>query len=1005
MENDLIITGVIDGSLTGGLPKAIELYAVNDIPDLSIYGLGSANNGFGTDGVELTLSGSADAGNFIYVALDDTSFNEFFGFDPDFTDDVAEFNGDDAIELFLNDTVVDIFGEIDVDGTGQPWEYLDGWAYRTDDTGPDGSTFVLGNWSFSGIDALDNESTNAGADSPFPIGSFMVMDPGNGDDLTPIYDIQREQHTSPLVGQSVTTEGIVTAVDTNGFYVQDANGDGNIATSDALFVFTGSDPTVAVGDEVEIEGTVSEFTPGGVETRNLSTTQLSNATVTIRSSGNALPNAVLLGAGGRLPPTETIDDDAFGTFDPTTDGIDFFESLEGMRVTVENAVAVSGTNRFGEIFTVADRGDGATGLSTRGTLNISPDDFNPEKIQIDEDSGIFDFEFPDVNVGDVLGDVTGVVGYSFGNFEVYPTEDFTGNIESAGLQAETTNLVGTADQVTIASYNVLNLDPIVEDVNNVDEQDPGDVDDDEGDGRFAAIAEQIVNNLQSPDIIGLQEIQDNTGAEINDGITAADETLQRLIDAIAAAGGPTYSFVDNTFIGENTSGGQPGGNIRTAFLYNPDRVTLDPDSVQTIGGQGEGEAFEGARLPLVADFEFGGETVTVVNNHFSSKGGSAPILGVEQPFEARQEEVDVNGSLDERQAQSQAVRDFVDGVANADANANLVVLGDLNEFEFVSPVEDFVTQSGFTNLTDTLPENERYTFNFQGNSQSLDHILVNGRLTDVAEFDIVHTNSEFAATSDRASDHDPLLVRLDITALTTDPGPTPGRDVIFGTDGRDVVNALAGNDLVRGLGGNDRLAGAEGNDRLFGGDGNDLLLGGADNDAIFGNTGDDVLRGQEGDDRLSGANGNDRLLGAAGADFLFGGAGNDRLFGGGDDDVLRGNDGNDILRGNIGNDRLLGGAGNDRLLGGPGNDRLRGGLGNDIIRPGAGRDFVELGQSDGSDRVVGFDSVDRVVLLGTLSRDDLTLAQQGNDVVVRVGGDRLARFKGISVDVLEASIV
>ncbi|MEO1210123.1 MAG: endonuclease/exonuclease/phosphatase family protein [Cyanobacteria bacterium J06638_20] len=814
------------------------------------------------------------------------------------------------------------------------------------------------------------------------------------DDLTPIYEIQGEQHTSPLDGQSVTTEGIVTAVDTNGFYVQDATGDGNIATSDALFVFTGSAPTVAVGDEVEIEGTVSEFTPGGVETRNLSTTQLSNVNVTIRSSGNTLPTAVLLGAGGRLPPTENIDDDAFGAFEPTTDGIDFFESLEGMRVTVENAVAVSGTNRFGEIFTVVDRGDGATGLSTRGTLNISPDDFNPEKIQIDEDSGIFDFDFPDVNVGDVLGDVTGVVGYSFGNFEVYPTEDFTGNIESAGLQAETTNLVGTADQVTIASYNVLNLDP-----------NSGDGDDDEGDGRFAAIAEQIVNNLQSPDIIGLQEIQDNTGSESDDGVTTADETLQKLVDAIAAAGGPTYSFVDNTFIGENTSGGQPGGNIRTAFLYNPDRVTLDPDSVQTIGGQGEGEAFEGARLPLVADFEFGGETITVVNNHFSSKGGSAPILGVEQPFEARQEEVDVNGSLDERQAQSQAVRDFVDGVANADANANLVVLGDLNEFEFVSPVEDFVTQSGFTNLTDTLPENERYTFNFQGNSQSLDHILVNGRLTDVAEFDIVYTNSEFAATSDRASDHDPLLVRLDITALTTDPGPTPGRDVILGTPERDVINALAGNDLVRGLGGNDRLAGAEGNDRLFGGDGNDGMFGGSGNDTLFGNTGDDALRGQVGDDRLSGANGNDRLLGAAGSDSLFGGAGNDRLLGGGGNDVLRGNDGDDRLAGNAGNDRLLGGAGNDRLLGGPGNDRLRGGLGNDVIRMGPGRDIVELGQQDGLDRVIDFDNVDRVALLGSLSSNDLTLVQQGNDVVMQVGSDRLARFIGITVNFLEARII
>jgi len=138
----------------------------------------------------------------------------------------------------------------------------------------------------------------------------------------------------------------------------------------------------------------------------------------------------------------------------------------------------------------------ARSLATIGTtlpLNISPDDFNPEKIQIDDDEDIFDFNFPNVNVGDFLGDVTGVVGYGFGNFEVYPTEDFTANIEPAGLQAETTTLVGTAEQLTIASYNVLNLDPVVENVSNVDGQDPGDVDDDEGDGRFAAIAQQIIH--------------------------------------------------------------------------------------------------------------------------------------------------------------------------------------------------------------------------------------------------------------------------------------------------------------------------------------------------------------------------------------------------------------------------------------------------------------------------------------------------------------------------------
>ncbi len=571
---------------------------------------------------------------------------------------------------------------------------------------------------------------------------------GTEDSITNIYQIQGAAHTSPLVGESVTTTGIVTAVDSNGFYLQDATGDNNNATSDAIFVFTGSNPTVTVGDDIEVSGTVSEFFPGGADTGNLSTTQISSPSVTVKSSGNTLPAATIIGTGGRIPPTENIDDDAFTSFEPDTDGIDFFESLEGMRVTAKDAVAVAPTNRFGEIFTVVDNGENATGLSERGTLNISPDDFNPEKVQIDEDSDILPgFDIPEVNVGAELGDVTGVVGYGFGNFEIYPTQEFT--VTDSTIQPETTNLMGGADKLTVASYNVLNLDP-----------NDADGDEDVADGRFNAIANQIVSNLKAPDIIGLQEIQDNSGSG-DDGVISADQTLQQLVDAIATAGGPTYSFIDNTFIGNNTSGGQPGGNIRTAFLYNTDRVDLVDGSVETI----EDNGFTGSRLPLVAKFTFNSEEVTVVNNHFSSKGGSAPILGVEQPFEARQEDVNVNGSLDERQAQAQAVKGYVDGILAEDVKANVVVLGDLNEFEFVSPVETLA--ESLTNLTETVPANERYSFNFQGNSQSLDHILVSDNLEDNAEFDIVHVNSEFADTSAKASDHDPLVASLSISNQNT----------------------------------------------------------------------------------------------------------------------------------------------------------------------------------------------------------------------------------------------
>ncbi|WP_303317354.1 T9SS type A sorting domain-containing protein [Flavivirga abyssicola] len=170
--SDLIISGIIDGPLSGGVPKAIEFFVVNDIADLSIYGFGSANNGGGTDGQEFTFSGSANAGDFIYVASEETGFTNFFGFAPDFTDGATNINGDDAIELFLNGIVVDVFGDINTDGTGQPWEYLDGWAYRNDSTGPDGTTFTISNWSFSTPNALDGASNNATAATPFPLRAY-----------------------------------------------------------------------------------------------------------------------------------------------------------------------------------------------------------------------------------------------------------------------------------------------------------------------------------------------------------------------------------------------------------------------------------------------------------------------------------------------------------------------------------------------------------------------------------------------------------------------------------------------------------------------------------------------------------------------------------------------------------------------------------------------------------------------------------------------------------------
>ena len=172
----LIISGVIDGPLAGGTPKAVEFYVLNDIADLSVYGFGSANNGGGSDGEEFSFTAvSAIAGDFLYVASEGSEFQNFFDFLPDYISRASNVNGDDAIELFRNGTVADVFGDINVDGTGQPWDYLDGWAYRDSGTGgTDTTQFVLSEWYFSGPNGLDGETVNSAAANPFPIGAYSA---------------------------------------------------------------------------------------------------------------------------------------------------------------------------------------------------------------------------------------------------------------------------------------------------------------------------------------------------------------------------------------------------------------------------------------------------------------------------------------------------------------------------------------------------------------------------------------------------------------------------------------------------------------------------------------------------------------------------------------------------------------------------------------------------------------------------------------------------------------
>ena len=169
LGGDLVISGIMDGPLTGGHPKAIQFYAQVDIPDMSIYGFGNANNGGGSDGEEFTFpGGSVTAGTYIWVTANATGFMDWFGFSADHVSSHATINGDDPIDLFKNGAAIDMYGDVALDGTGEPWEYTDGWASR-DITALGTTTWNMGDWTLSGIDALDGQTSNAASASMFPI--------------------------------------------------------------------------------------------------------------------------------------------------------------------------------------------------------------------------------------------------------------------------------------------------------------------------------------------------------------------------------------------------------------------------------------------------------------------------------------------------------------------------------------------------------------------------------------------------------------------------------------------------------------------------------------------------------------------------------------------------------------------------------------------------------------------------------------------------------------------
>ena len=562
-----------------------------------------------------------------------------------------------------------------------------------------------------------------------------------------IHDIQGEAHTSPYNSEKVKgVEGIVTyVVDASNFYMQDAQADDNDKTSEAILVYKPAHG-VKLGDKVTVDGQVKEWVLDGYDEKlqtDLAMTELNAqyGNVIVASGNNDLPSALVMGEDVN-PPTEVVDNDQFGEFDPEQDGIDFYESLEGMRVSLDDPT-VTGPQKYGEVPVITEQVDGKA-YTKEGAPLLTKENQNPERMFLLLDNRDFV-----TKTGDQFnGTVTGVVSYSFSNFKILVNEESLPELTEREFTPEVTTIEKADDKLTVAGYNIENF--AASDTAKRDK-----------------LAKSMVENLKSPDIIGLVEVLDESGTT-DDGVVKADANYKALSDAIAGFGGPTYSWTEIA-PQDKEDGGVPGGNIRVGFLYNPDRVSLaegtkgdattavayDNGSLTLNPGRIDpmNPAFDDSRKPLAAQFNFKGEDVIVVNNHFNSKGGDQPVFGKNQP--------PVLGSEEQRLQIAEIVNSFVSDIEEKNEDANVVVMGDLNDFEFSAPLQKLKGEE-LTNLVETLPASERYTYTYQGNAQVLDHMLVSNRLAAGAEYDIVNFNSPYMEEHGRASDHDAYIGQFDL---------------------------------------------------------------------------------------------------------------------------------------------------------------------------------------------------------------------------------------------------
>ncbi|MFT8807277.1 Hint domain-containing protein [Gluconobacter sp.] len=580
---------------------------------------------------------------------------------------------------------------------------------------------------------------------------------GSGSDTTTPQDLTIQQingtgYYSPYANASVMTTGVVTAVDTNGsigFWIQQTNPDKNTVGSAGIFIYAGKTATLpTVGETVSVTGTVTNYS-GTSWSKSLTLPEINLVSYTDTGAAYVNVTPPVIGQGGLTVPaasylgdlTQAIDlNKSTASISPDSNALDFYRNLIGQVVTIHNAVAV-GTTAYNATWVVPDGGNGL--LTPTGALQETADSVNTQRIELYYDSGVTPGSAINAEVGDKLGDITGVLTYYNGVYELVPTTQVT--VLHTDTPAPVTSLHKDDQNLLVSDYNIENFNAL----------DPANAD------RLKQVAQIITGNLDSPDVLALQEVQDDSGTT-NDGTVSAEQNLAAIVKAIADAGGPTYSWaeVDPT---NNAWGGVSGGNIRSVYLYNPERVSLTAP-VTTIGEEELASGtFKNTRLPLIGTFEFNGQTVTLVNVHLSSQAGSSELYGATQP------PVNHGGTtatVNNRIAQAQYITNYVNGLLAKDPTAKVGILGDFNDTEW-SDAQKVYANAGLTDMSTKEDPSNRYTYIFEGNAESLDHTIGSTDFANAGQFETVHVNTGSLTPE---SDHDPSLTLLEMTDYSATNG-------------------------------------------------------------------------------------------------------------------------------------------------------------------------------------------------------------------------------------------